>query len=207
MSEAPFHYPDEQWRALEAIVARAGGDEASKKLAAGRLRIERAVGGYKSRIANRDGHLHGGGGTSGKSFDRVERAARELGTALDNLGFPQILAGDDLIWKSVAELNENDATYSNFREALRHVGLRAKRMAALGHERQVHHMRDRFFLALARTWQSDLGLRLAVSADSSFNAFIEAASAGVLEKPPTKDIISNVIRRWKPQLEAAQSDV
>ncbi len=207
MSEAPFHYPEEQWRALEAIVARAGGDEAREKLAAGRLRFEKSVGGYKSRIGSRDRHPHGGGDASGKSFDRVRRAAQELGAALDDCGFPQIFAGDDLIWKSVAELNENDAIYSSFREALKHVGLRAERMAASSRKRQVHFMRDRFFLALARTWQGDLGLRLAVGADSSLTAFIEAASAAVLEKPPTKDIISNVIRRWKPQLEAARSDV
>jgi hypothetical protein len=207
MSEAPFHYPDEQWRALEAIVARAGGDEARKKFAAERLRFEKSVGGYKSRIATRDGRSHGGGDTSGKSFDRVKRAAQELGAALDDFGFPQIFAGDDLIWKSAAELIENDAIYSSFREALKHVGLRAERLAAASRKRQVHFMRDRFCLALAGTWQSYLGLRLAVSADSSLIAFIRAASAPVLDKPPTKDIISNVIRRWKPQLEAAQSDM
>jgi|GEM_PF-5687993 hypothetical protein len=207
MSEAPFHYLDEQWRALEAIVARAGGDEARKKFAAERLHFEKSVGGYKSGIA-RDGHSHGGGDPSGKSFDRVKRAAQELGAALDDFGFPQIFAGDDLIWKSAAELIENDAIYSSFREALKHVGLRAERMAAAVRKRQVHFMRDRFFLSLARTWQSHLGLRLAVSADSSLIAFIRAASAGVLDKPPTKDIISNVIRRWKPQLEeAAQFDM
>jgi len=187
MSEAPFHYPDEQWRTLEAIVARAGGDEARKKLAAGRLRIEKAVGGNKSRIATWDGHSDGGGDTHGKSFDRVKRAAQELGAALDDFGFPQIFAGDDLIWESAAELIENDAIYSSFREALKHVVLRAERMAALGRKRQVRFMRDRFFLALAWTWKSDLGLRLAVSADSSLNAFIETASAGVLDKPPTEE--------------------
>jgi len=56
-------------------------------------------------------------------------------------------------------------------------------MAAAVRKRQVHFMRDRFFLSLARTWQSHLGLRLAVSADRPYIAFIRAASQGVLDKP------------------------
>jgi hypothetical protein len=186
---AAFRYSDEQWRALEAIVARAGGDEARTKFATGRVGFEKQAGGYRERIATWDGLSYGGGNADQKKYERIERAARELAAALDDYGS----------WIALAN---NADELLHLREGLSRVAPRAGKMAATGRKNQ-NLMRNRFFLALARSWHSDLGLRIAVSVDSHLVNFIEAAMKGVWEKPikkgvldqeSPKDIISKVLQ-------------
>jgi hypothetical protein len=188
MSALPFRYSNEQWRALEEVVARAGGDEAREKFTAGRARVERTVGGYKDRLTTWDGLSYGSGEDDQKKHERIERAARELGAALDAYGS----------WIALAD---NADELLRLRGDLSRVALRAGKMAATGRKSQ-NLMRDRFFLALMRTWEAELALHIGKNIDAPIVAFIKAASEGVLTKKPGKEtiseeIISNVVRRWK----------
>ena len=94
-----FKYDDEQWMKLEGIVSRAGGDAARQKFAGRRANFEKQVGGWKKRIAAWDGHAWGHDDKS--NYERAEKAALELIAALDDLNFPAIFSGDDLVWKSL----------------------------------------------------------------------------------------------------------
>jgi hypothetical protein len=195
-----FKYDDKQWMKLEAIVSRAGGDAARQKFAGRRANFEKQVGGWKIRIAAWDGYAWGHDDKS--NYERAEKAALELVAALDDLNFPAIFSGNDLLWKSLGELSENLERFSKFRDALNHVGSRARRMAARGRKRK-NYARDRFFAALMQTWRIDLGLHIGVNADASLiREFVECASVGVLGEIPTKSAISDVIRRWKPGIES-----
>jgi hypothetical protein len=96
---------------------------------------------------------------------------------------------------------ENLERFSRFREALDHVRLRAKTMAAKNPKRK-NQVRDYFFAELTRMWRDDLGLNVAISANSLLVAFIEMAASGVcgLKEERAKDTISNTIRKWKPRV-------
>jgi hypothetical protein len=197
MSALPFRYSDDQWLALEEIVARAGGSGAREKFAAGRARFEKTAGGYKDRLATWNGLSYGGGDSDRKKYEQIERAARELAAALDDFGS----------WITLAD---NADELLHLREGLSRVAPRAGKTAATGRKSQ-NLMRDRFFLALARSWHSDLGLHIGVNVNSPLNDFIEAASKGILDLAPTeniKDIISNVVRKgMKPRSPGNKSGV
>lgn len=195
-----FKYDDDQWLKLEAIVSRAGGDTAREKFARGRANFEKQVGGWKIRIAAWDGQKWGPDDTY--KYKRIELAASEFIAALDDLNFPAIFSGDDLVWKFLGELNENLERFSKFRDALNHIGSRARKLAAPRRKRK-NYARDRFFAALMQKWRIDLALHIGVNAEASLiREFIECASVGVLGEIPTKSAISDVIRRWKPGIES-----
>jgi hypothetical protein len=210
MSVVSFRYDDEAWLKLEAIISRAGGDAAKEKFTAGRASFEKQAGGWKMRIAGRDGRTWGRDDTG--KYERIERAALELVEALDDLNFPAIFSGNDLVWVSPCEPSlrddesfgryqkENHERFSRFREALGHVRLRAKRMAAKNPKRK-NQARDYFFAELTRVWRDDLGLNVGVSANSLLVAFIEIAASSMcgLREATAKDAISNAIRKWKPK--------
>lgn len=189
----PFAYSDEQWVRMEAIVQSAGGAIARDKFNAQRDVFEKMVSGWQERLANWDGHTWGHDETS--KYQRIERAAGELNAALADLGFPATFTGDGLIWKSLAETNENQRRYSDFCAALEHICARAKLMAAPKRKRSLY-ARDRFFVDLWRVWRG--GLDLAVSSDalSSIVEFIATAAEDIVpEENKTLDMISNVIRK------------
>ncbi len=50
MTASLFGYPDEQWRRMEEIVERAGGEVARDKFAGQRRDFEKMAGGWKGRI-------------------------------------------------------------------------------------------------------------------------------------------------------------
>ena len=190
MSAPPFGYPDEQWRALEEIVGRAGGDEAREKFAAGQVRFEKMVGGYKRRIPIWNGKSCGDGNKNREKFERIAAAARELGLALDHHGSYIGLA------KDVDQL-------LRLREVLSSVATNAGMMAAKS-RKSKNLMRNRLFSSLASYWRNDLGLDLATADGSHLVQFIETATTGVWNAPTKesqsddwlrRDIISKVLKR------------
>jgi hypothetical protein len=193
MNANSFKYSDEQWRRLQAIVQSAGGAIARDKLHAQRDVFEKMVSGWQERLANWDGHTWGHDETS--KYHRIERAAGELNAALADLGFPAIFTGDGLIWKRLAETNENQRRYSEFCAALEHIRARAKLMAAPKRKR-ILHARDRFFVDLWRVWRGELDLAVSSDALSPVVDFIATAAEGIVpEENRTLDMISNVIRK------------
>jgi hypothetical protein len=136
-------------------------------------------------------------------YKQIERAARELGAALDDFNFPPIFSGNDLVWKSLDERSENDERFSRFLAAVEHIASRAAKMAE-PRPKRIKYVRDLFFAALMRTWRDDLGLSMRINVNSALVAFIEVAASRVYEFPrkiTAKETISNVIRRWKPGIE------
>jgi hypothetical protein len=206
MNVVSFRYDDETWRKLEAIVWRAGGDTAKKKLASGRANFERQAGRWKARIAAWDGCTLGRDDTG--KYERIEGAALELIAALDDLNFPALFSGNDLVWALPGDSwkddesfdqyqKENCKRFSKFHEALGHVHLRAKKMAAKNPKRK-NLARDYFFVELLPVWRDDLGLKVGVSANSRLVAFIEIAASSVCGLGArAKNTVSNSIREWK----------
>ena len=134
MKAARFSYPDEQWRNIELIVARSGGDDTKKKLNGSRKELECGVSRWLSCVESWDGASFGH--DDRPQYSRIEDAAKELVAALDELSFPAIFAGDDLVWRAGDAPEENAARYAAFVDALQHVGARAGQMgqAAQGEE-------------------------------------------------------------------------
>jgi hypothetical protein len=212
MNAEPFRYSDADWRKLEAIVARAGGDAAREKFAGERAAFEKLAGGWKQRIARWDGFKLGPSDDFHDKVERVGNAALEMVAALDDLSFlPLIFSGNDLVWRGPSEADissdeefakycvENQKRFSKFRGALAHIREKAGRVTA-PKRKQKNLVRDRFFAALMRIWRVELGLRIRLNAYSPSVYFIEAASAAVLDKAVTREMISNVIRKW-PRVE------
>ncbi len=189
----PFAYDREQWARLEAIVQSAGGAIARDKFNAQRDVFEKMVSGWQEQLANWDGHTWGHDETS--KYQRIERAAGELNAALADLGFPAIFTGDGLIWKSLAETNENQRRCSEFCAALEHIRARAKLVAARKRKR-TSYARNRLFVDVWRVWRGELGLAVSSSALSPVVEFIATAAEGIVPKKyRTLDIISNLIRK------------
>jgi hypothetical protein len=203
MTANPFRYPDDQWERLEAIVQGAGGDDARDKFTEKRDHFERMVGGWKVRLDNWNGYTWGAD-ESGK-YKRVELAASELKAALDDLKFPAIFAGDDLLWKPLdgteenwkAEKDENPKRFEAFRKALDGIRMRTALMAAPRRKRKMY-ARDRFFIDLWRVWRAELDLAVSSSHFSSVVEFVATAAEGVYvfqNEETALETISNVIRK------------
>ncbi len=139
----------------------------------------------------------GSGRDDSASFKRIERAARELDAALEELGFPALFIGIDLIWERLADTEENEESFARFRQALDHLATRAAERAR-PLRREVNLARDLFFLKLCQVW-SELGLKVSTSATSRFVKFVEIASEGVCKLPDKNAgaTISGVIRKWQ----------
>jgi hypothetical protein len=91
-----FQYSDAQWRRLEEIVKRAGRPAAKEKFNALRGALEKRVESWRQRIADWNGYTWDPDMLP--KYRRVERAAIELKAALDDMNFPEILDGNDLLW-------------------------------------------------------------------------------------------------------------
>lgn len=220
MSVEPFEYSDEQWRRLEAIVLRAGGDNAKENFAKRRDQIQKQGAVWKKRLNAWDGLTFGHDRT--KDYERMARAASDLAKALDTrpIGrdergepFSYALLLPAILWEppSDAEISDentfakycaaNETRVSKFVEDLNRAGAYAKVLANKKRRRAANLQRDAFFLMLMRIWH-DLGLRIGGNAESSLVCeFIQCASVGVLDHVTGMSAVANVVRHWKREIE------
>lgn len=206
MNASPFRYNDARWRRLEEIVERAGGADTRDKFNAERLAFESLVRGWQSRMGKWNGFAFGKD-KDGDRFEAVEKAARELKAALDDLNFPTVFADNDLVWKRLdgteenwkAEKERNWQRYRKFLDALNHIRMRSSALKTKPRRKQARLARDKFFRDLGHVWRVELGLRITASVKSPFVAFVEAASKGVYRfgnDDTARDEILNVVRSW-----------